>query len=246
MKKSVVIGIICCLAIIGILETSLVAEQEKKKTPEPDIITLQAFGSLTAKPSTYSYTYDSISGAKFGMKVVDADPTNYFISAYVAQFPTKGNQIVKTFAGLPFVVNSLVADKDVELSEQIRITLVGGAKQMAWKNTNLSRQPGQNKNTGNIFIEERYLSSPKIWENLAKSSVILPSENSEVPCLCDNEGFPSKVVPTAIGIVWVFEKTGTEIHIGTELYHAIKEGATIEFTASGPIMKDVVKTRLQK
>lgn len=262
---------------IGVVATSLAAEHPKQKTPKPESVALFVFGSLTAEPATHAVTFDAIYGAEFGVKVVDSDSTNTFVSVSVAQFPSKGNQIVKTFAGLPFVATSLDADKDVELSEPIRITLVGGAKQMAWKNTKSARKRGQNhidgekggvrrngmwllatgtsimdwgivrENRGqNIAIPERYLNKPRKLATLAKSSLIVPSEGSEVPYLCDKEGFPTKTVPTAIGVVWVFEKAGTEIAVGTERYRADKDGATIQFTAFGPVMKDVVKLGMLK
>lgn len=277
MKTSVVVRVICCLGIIGMVETSWGAEQKNQETLEPNTVTLLVAGSLTAEPSTHAVTFDAVYGAEFGVKVADADSTNTFVAACVAQFPSKGNQIVKTFAGMPFTVKSLDADKDVELSEPIRITLVGGAKQMPWKNTKSARRPGQNhidgekggvrlngmwllavrtsimdwgivrENRGqNMAIPERHLNTPRPWGTLAKSSVILPSESSEVPCLCDEDGFPSRTVSTAIGVVWVFDKAGTQIEVGRERYRADKDGASIQFTASGPLMKDVVKSELPK
>jgi len=277
MKKSVVIEIIWCLGVIGMAGISWAREQEEQKTPELKTVTLLAAGSLTAEPSTHAVTFDAVYGSKFGVKVADSDSANSFVSSCVAQFPSKGSQTVKTFAGLPFVVKSLVADKDVELSEPIRITLVGGAKQMAWKNTKSARQPGRNhidgekggvrlngmwllaggtsimdwgivrENRGqNMTIPERYLNKPKLWGTLTKSQLILPSESSEVPVLCDKNGLPWKTLPTAIGVVWIFGKAGTDIPVGTECYRANEDGATIQFTAAGPIMKGVVKSTSQE
>jgi hypothetical protein len=274
MKKSVVIEIICCLTVIGIVGTTWAGEQRKKETHKPETITLLTAGSLTAEPSTHAVTFDAIYGAEFGVKVTDSDSTKSFVAASVAQFPSKKAQVVKTFAGLPFVVKSLAPDKNVELSEPIRISLVGDYKQMTWKNTKSARQPGKNhvdgekggprlnggwllavgtiimdwgiirENRGqNIVILERYLNKPKLWGTLAKSNLILPSESSEVPVLCDKEGFPSKTVPTAIGVIWVFEKAGTEIHVGKERYRADKDGASIQFTSAGPVMKGIVKSK---
>jgi hypothetical protein len=272
MKMSVLVGFVCCLGAIGVVPSSWAAQEEKQKASDRNKIRLLVAGSLTAEPVAHAVTYDAIYGAQFGVGIQDSDSNSAFVSACVAQFPSKRNQIVKTFAGLPFVVESFTPDKDVELPDPIRITLVGGVKKMAWKDTKSSRQPGKNhidgqeggvrlngmwllaagtsvmdwgvlrQNRGqNIAIPERYLNKPRVWATLAKSSLIIPSAGSEVPCLCDKEGFPSRIVPNAIGVIWVFEKAGTEIVIGRESYRAEKDAATIQFTAAGPVMKDVVR-----
>jgi len=273
MKMSV-LGFMCSLVATVTVTSAWGAQEEKLKTSDRDKVRLLVAASLTAEPVASAVTYDATYGAQCGVAVKDSDSNNVFVSACIAQFPSKKNQIVKTFAGLPFVVEALTPDKDVELSDPIRITLVGGVKEMAWKDTKSSRQPGKNhidgqnggvrlngmwllaagtsvmdwgvlrQNRGqNIAIPERYLNKPRVWATLAKSSLIIPSAGSEVPCLCDREGFPSRIVPNAIGVIWVFDEAGTAIQIGTERYLAQKGGATIEFTSSGPVMKGVTVTQ---
>jgi len=108
--------------------------------------------------------------------------------------------------------------------------------------------PGQTMTIGHHvdYVAEYVLRKPFKVGAWAPNVYVTP--DSPVPFECNKNMVPVRPVPNAIGTVWVFEKAGTVIRLvdpakGTsETCEAQQNGATIEFTADGPVLSGIKRT----